>query len=54
MDKIVIMIEFIVLFLFMFILSYHVTRVFRSTRGKNKLMDNLEEYEKRKNTQKDI
>ena len=40
------MIEFILLFVFIFILSYNTTRVFRSTRGGNKkLLKNMKNYE---------
>ena len=41
------MIETIILFLFMFILSYSVTRVFRSTRGNNDLIQNMKEYDEK-------
>ena len=47
------MIEFIVLFLFIFVLSYNVTRVFRMTRrDNNKLMDNIKKYEEREKNKK--
>ncbi len=47
------MIEFILLFLFIFVLSYNVTRVFRMTRrDNNKLMSNIRKYEEKERNKK--